>query len=148
MTDFIGKVISTILVFILMILAPLTIWSFASDLEAKRALLNEAENLIDKIEDTGTLNDVQLADFYLGCASHGVIVDARVYRYIKVVNPDGAGGTVTNYVVADNLTLWNKGDVIKVQVEAIDYTGAQKMLMMLMRVFNDKLDFTMSGMVR
>lgn len=148
MNSLMGKIIGTILVFMLMVVAPLTIWTFSEDLTAKRGILNETTNFLDKVTDTGILSDNQIADFYLGCSSYGFVADVQIFRYMKVVSPDGIGGTVVNYVVADNLTTWNKGDVIKVRVTALDYTGAQRLAMELLHLFTDKLDYTLAGMIR
>lgn len=147
MTDFIGKVIGSILAFTLLVLTPLCIWTFSEDLQTKRAVLNEVTNLIDRTTDTGVLSEVQLSDFYLGCASHGAIVDVKVKRYIKVTNAS-SGGTVTTYVVADNVNTYNKGDIIQVEVQAIDYSGVQRIMQTLLHLFTSKLSFSLAGMVR
>lgn len=148
MSDFPGRVVLVILVFIQMVMIPLTIITFTDDLTDKRMLMNEVTNLIDKVTDTGKLTDLQRSDFYLGVSSHGVVCDTEILRYVKVVSPDGHGGTVVSYVVADDTSTWNQGDIVKVSIEAIDYTGAQKLSQMFLHLFVRKVDFSLAGSVR
>lgn len=148
MNDFFTKLIGLFLAFFLLVIAPLTNNALAQDLTTKRAVLNEMTNFIDKVTDTRQISDLTLADFYLGCSSHGAVVDVKLDRYIKVVNPDGSGGTYTTYVLSDQITSWNRGDIIKVRVEAIDYTGAQRLMWYFLKLATPKLEFELSGMVR
>lgn len=136
MSDFINKIIGLFMVFILLVLAPLIINSLSTSLTMKRAVLNEMTNFIDKVTDSGRITAPQKTDFfYLGCSSHGVTVDVRIKRYIRVVNSDGAGSTITTYVLSDKIDNWNQGDIIEVEVEAIDYTSAQKLMWYFNRFF-------------
>lgn len=127
---------------------PLILNTMSKDLTMNRSVLNEMTNLIDKVSDNGRISSTDLSDFYLGVSSHGVSMDATVKRYMKVVNPDGAGGTYTSYVLNDNTTTWNSGDIIKVSVKAIDYTGAQRIQNRLLHLNPPKFDQTLAGMVR
>ena len=148
MSDFPSKILGLFLAFFLLVVAPLTNYGLSNDLTTKRAVLNEMTNFIDKVTDVSTITEVSLADFYLGCSSHGAIVDVKVDRYIKIVNPDGSGGTYTTYVLSDQLVSWNQGDIVKVRVQAIDYTGAQRMMWYFLKLVTPKLDFELAGMVR
>lgn len=148
MSDFINKIIGLFMVFILLVLAPLIINSLSTSLTMKRAVLNEMTNFIDKVTDSGRITAPQKTDFYLGCSSHGVTVDVRIKRYIRVVSSDGAGSTITTYVLSDKIDNWNQGDIIEVEVEAIDYTSAQKLMWYFNRFFPPKIDFQLAGMIR
>lgn len=148
MNDFFSKLIGLFLAFFLLVIAPITNNSLAQDLTTKRAILNEMTNFVDKVTDSGYVSDQMLSDFYLGCSSHGAIVDVTVRRFIKVVNPDGSGGTYTTYVLSDQVKNWNRGDIVKVKVEAIGYSGAQKLTWYFMKLMTPKLEFELAGMVR
>lgn len=155
MTDIFSKILGIVLAFILLAFAPLTINSLTSDLTMKRASLNEVTNFINKVTDTERITDVELKDFYLGCASHGVSADVKITRYERivnpdktVVNPDGSYGTTTTYVASTNIQSWNKGDVIQVTFKALDWTGSQRILMQLMKLAQPKFEFTLAGKVR
>lgn len=148
MTDIINKIIGVFLAFTLLVGAPLVISAMNKDLTMNRSVLNEMTNLINKVTDSGSLNSTDLSDFYLGISSHGAAMDAQIQRYIKVVNPDGSGGIYTSYVLTDNLEEWNTGDIIKVSVQAIDYTSAQRMQNRLLFLHPPKFEQTLAGMVR
>ncbi len=148
MSDFLNRLIGLFLVFILLVLAPLTIHSLSTDLTIKRSILNEITNFIDKVTDTAQVTEAQQTDFYIGCSSYGAIVDVQIKRYIRIVNPDGMGGTYTSYALTDNILHFNQGDIVQVEVKAIDYTGAQKLMWYFNKIFTPKLEFTLAGMVR
>jgi hypothetical protein len=148
MSDFLNKLIGVVLAFILLAAAPLIITSLGNDLTMKRSVLNETTNFINKVTDNARISDLDLSNFYLGISAYGVSMDGIVQRYVKVVNPDGNGGTYTTYTASDQLTSWNKGDIIKVTVKAIDYTGSQRIMNRIMHLSPPKYDVTMSGMVR
>ncbi|THF73913.1 hypothetical protein [Cohnella fermenti] len=150
MTDIFNKILGVLLAFTLLAGAPLVINTMGKDLTMNRSVLNEMTNLIDKVTDKGTLTEDDMTDFYLGISSYGVTMDATVQRYIKVVNPDGAGGTYTTYMLSDQAvgSRWNKGDVIKVTVKAVDYTSSQRIQYRLLHLTPAKFDQTLSGMIR
>jgi hypothetical protein len=148
MNDFFTKLIGLFMAFFLLVIAPITNNALAQDLTTKRAILNEMTNFVDKVTDSGHISPEMLTDFYLGCSSHGAVVDVTVQRYIKIVNPNGSGGTYITYVLNDQLTNWNQSDIIKVKVEAISYTGAQRLMWYFLRLITPKLEFEIAGMVR
>ncbi len=148
MTDIINKMIGVFLAFILLVGAPLIINTMNKDLTMNRGVLNEMTNFINKVTDNKRLNDQDLADFYLALSTYGVTMDAEIKRYMRVVSPDGAGGTRVSYVYHDDITTWNAGDIIQVTVQAVDYTGAQRIQNRLLRLTPPKFNQTLSGMVR
>ncbi|MFD0671952.1 hypothetical protein [Cohnella sp. GCM10027633] len=148
MTDLINKILGVLLAFALLIGGPLVINTMSDDLTMNRSVLNEMTNFIDKITDKGTLSEQDLADFYMGISSYGVSMDATIKRYMKVVNPDGAGGTYASYIYSDDTSAWNAGDILQVTVRAIDYTGAQRLQNRILRMTPSKFDQTLAGMIR
>lgn|GEM_PF-1108679 len=148
MTDLFNKILGVLLAFVLLAGAPLVINTLSKDLSMNRNVLNEMTNLIDVVCDSGRLTDDQLADFYLAISSHGTTMDATIKRYMKVVNPDGAGGMRTSYVYTNDNTTWNAGDIIKVTVQAVDYTGAQRLQYRMLHLSPAKFEQTLAGMVR
>lgn len=148
MTDIINKIIGVLLAFTLLAGGPLVINSMSKDLTMNRSVLNEMTNLINKVCDNGRLTNEDIADFHLAVSSYGVTMDITIKRYQKIVNPNGAGGTTTTYLLNDNITAWNQGDIIKVTVKAIDYTAAQRIQNRLLFLNPAMFDQTLSGMVR
>lgn len=148
MSDIFSKILGIVLAFILLVFAPLTINMLSNDLTMKRASINEVTNFIDRVTDTGRITEIELKDFYLGCASHGVSADVKIKRYEKVINPDNAGGTYVSYILSSDIYNWNRGDVLQVTFKAVDWTGAQRILWQLLRLSQPKFEFTLAGKVR
>lgn len=148
MTDIINKVLGVLIAFVLLAGGPLVINAMGKDLTMNRSVLNEMTNLIDKVTDNGRLSEADLSEFYINISSHGMAMDATISRYMKVVQPDGSGGFTTTYMLVDDNTTWNRGDIIKVRVQAIDYSGAQRLQNRLLRLNPPKFDQTLAGMVR
>ncbi|QGQ98786.1 hypothetical protein EHS13_29880 [Paenibacillus psychroresistens] len=148
MTDIFNKILGVLLAFTLLAGGPLVINTMGKDLTMNRSVLNEMTNLINKVSDDARLSPIDLSDFYLGVSSYGITMDATVRRYVKTVNPDGSGGTYTSYVLTDDVSKWNEGDIIKVTVKAIDYTAAQRIQYRLLHLSPPKFDQTLAGMVR
>ncbi|GKU77575.1 hypothetical protein [Paenibacillus sp. L3-i20] len=147
MADIINKILGVLIAFAILVGGPLVITSMNKDLTMNRSVLNEMTNFIDRVTDNGRLSSQELSAFYTSISSHGVAMDATVYRYMKVVVPDGAG-TRTTYMLVDDNTIWNQGDIIKVRVQAVDYSGAQRIQNRLLRLTPPKFDQTLAGMVR
>lgn len=143
-----GKIISIVMIFAIIAGGAITSRIYTDSLRSERAILNEVTNFIDKVTDNGRITELDLSNFYLGVASHGVSVDASVKRYLKVVNPNGAGGTYTSYTLADTNVLYNKGDFVQVSVKGIDYTNGQKLMRYFLRMSPSKIDYTLAGRVR
>ncbi|WP_113672720.1 hypothetical protein [Vallitalea guaymasensis] len=148
MSDFFNRIIGLFLVFILLVIAPLIIQSLSRDLTIKRSILNEMTNFVDKVTDTGHISELDKTDFYVGCSSYGAVVDIKIKRYMRIVNPDGNGSTYCTYVLTDKITDWDQGDIIEVDVQAIDHTTAQKLAVYFNKVSTPKLDFQLAGMIR
>lgn len=148
MTDLFNKILGVLLAFILLAGAPMIIQTMSRELTVHRSVLNEMTNFIDKVTDNGRLSPADLADFQLGISSYGIAMDITINRYMKVVNPDGASGTYTSYVYSDDLTTWNAGDIIQVKVQAVDYSGAQRLQNRILRLTPAKFEQTLAGMIR
>jgi hypothetical protein len=150
MGDILGKLLGLILAFVLLVIAPLSLSVLVEELADRRSIINEVSNIIDEIADTRTLSNSQLADFYTGVSSYGPLVEVTIYRYIRTINPDPevAGGTYTSYVLTENTKTWNQGDLCKVRVRAVGYTGAQRYVMSVFGVMLPEFEFTLAGRVR
>ena len=82
MSDFINKVITIALIFILLVMAPLLISYKTDEMMAKRQILNDVANFIDMVKDTGSLSQDNLDKLYIDCNSYGIAVDVKVKRLI------------------------------------------------------------------
>lgn len=150
MEDFAGKVIGVLITLfgtVILVFANIT---SSADSYAKRTIMNEMQQLCDKVIDTRELTEDQLADFYLSISGLGPTVDAEVVRYVRVVNPDPKkpGGLYTTFVYSENNTEYNQGDKVRITVKAIRYTGPQRILYGLVRIKSRDINYTITERVR
>ena len=176
MSDFINKVITIVLIFVMLVLAPLLISYMSTDMTAERLILNDVTQFIDKVTDKYTITDYDLNDLYLAVNSHGgayeVIVDR--YQLYEEPAPESEGGTRILYIrqddteiladdenytsdktditktyseFADSVNL-NTRDVVKVTVKEVALSSGKRLFWSIMRVDKGKLEFSLAGTVR
>lgn len=164
MSDFINKVITIVLIFVMLVLAPLLISYMSTDMTAERLILNDVTQFIDKVTDKYTITDYDLNDLYLAVNSHGgayeVIVDR--YQLYEEPAPESEGGTRILYIrqddaeqLADDLNYpnvtsidLNTKDIVKVKVKEVALSSGKRLFWSIMRVDKGKLEFSLAGTVR
>ena len=164
MSDFINKVITIVLIFVMLVLAPLLISYMSTDMTAERFILNDVTQFIDKVTDKYTITDYDLNDLYLAVNSHGgayeVIVDR--YQLYEEPAPESEGGTRILYIrqddaeqLADDLNYpnvtsidLNTKDIVKVKVKEVALSSGKRLFWSIMRVDKGKLEFSLAGTVR
>lgn len=141
-------ILSVIVVFVGLIIMPLYYISVVQWRNDYETIHNEARNLVDKIIDTREYTDVMEEDFNLAIATLNNTFTAKVTREVKVVNPDGAGGTYTTYIVTDDNDEYAQGDFVTVTVEQVGVSPWQALSLRLLGVnsYRDKVVY--SGRVR
>ena len=103
MSDFINKVITVIMVFAMLVLAPLLISYKSDNMLARREILNDVEVFIDKVQDTSSITVDDLNNLYMTCNSHGLTVDVDVKRLIATAVYDNDNEIAqTNYFAVDD----------------------------------------------
>lgn len=160
MSDFPNKVITVILVFLMLVVAPIT-WSYVrSDMVAERLILNEVVGFIDKVTDKGTITEQDLDELYIAVNASGGTYDVKVKRYVRIAtkdlnsnDPDKSIKTV--YVNADitNATTgepeeMNSGDMVKVSVDELGNSPTKNLLWNILQLDTNDTDFSLSGSVR
>lgn len=69
--DFVNKIVTVVLTFIMLVIAPIT-WEYVrSEMITERLVLNEMVQFLDKVTDKGTITAEDLDDLYLGVNSTG-----------------------------------------------------------------------------
>ena len=170
MTDFLNKVISIILIFIMLVLAPLLISYTSTDMVSYRLILNEVTQFIDKVADRGELTKDDLNMLYLAVNSHGGAYDVKVNVYnrvsIKVPTDNGNGEIVKSiYIknsVADALAYGfvidgtttttgtahlDRGQLVQVNVKAIGNTPSKQLLWSVLKMDAGDFNITLTGSV-
>ena len=148
MSDFINKII---LIFILLVLAPLLISYKSDDMIARREVLNDVQVFIDKVQDTSSISEDDINKLYIDCNSHGLTVDVQVKRLIatEVYDPD-LGVAQTNYFALDDVASLkdvNAGDIIKVHVEELTISASRSATYRILGLDEGALKFSLAGVV-
>jgi uncharacterized protein (UPF0335 family) len=150
MTDFPNKIVTIILVFIMLVLAPLT-WSYVrGEMRSEILVLNEVTQFIDKVTDKASITNQDIDDLYMGVNSTGGTYDVRVKRYVRLATKDADGSLRTLYLsddYKDNLKM-NIGDVVKVSIEEIGVSPAKRLMWSILRIDEGKTKFSLAGTVR
>lgn len=154
MTDFPNKVVSILLVFVMLVIAPL-LWNYSRDImKMERAALNESELFLDKVTDKAIITDNDIDDFYIGLNATGGTYDVQVKRYISTSIPDDAGEVRTKYVSVPykekgtgKASLLNKGDIVKVEIKEVGSSPAKRMMWAILRIEDKKGDFSLAKAV-
>ena len=149
MSDFINKVVTITLIFVMLVASPLLISYKTDEMMAKRQILNTVANFIDMVKDTGSLNQDNLDKLYIDCNSYGIAVDVKVKRLIRTeITKDGESKTVYYSVdkVAD-LEAMNKGDILKVTVEEIGISNSRRLAYNILKLDEGKFNFSLAGTV-
>jgi len=151
MVDTISKILSIVLIFLMLVLAPLLISYKIDDAVARREILFEVTQFIDKVRDTQTVTPEDLDQFYQNCNSHGLTVDVRVRRLVKTVVIDPHTEDVTvEYTINDDpaaLYNFNKGDGVQVVVEEIGISPSRSFMYRVLGADSGPLKFTLAGIV-
>ncbi len=165
MSDFINKVITLILIFVMLVLAPLLISYVSEEAVTERMILNEVNLFIDKVTDKKTITEYDLDDLYLGVNSHGGVYNVTVDRYMVIEEPLGNGDSGTRLVymrvddavklmngeiedLEDGQVTLNTSDVVKVHVEEAVLSPAKRLLWILLRIDEGNFEFSLAGTVR
>ena len=141
-------VLSVIVVFVGLVIMPLYYISVVQWRNDYEAIHNEARNLVDRIIDTREYTDLMEQDFNLALASLNNTFTATVTREVRVVNPDGHGGTYTTYISTDDNEEYAQGDFVTVTVEQVGMSTWQSLSLRLLGVNSYRDEVIYSGRVR
>lgn len=145
----INKLLGVILAFVLIILM-LSNVMVADQLQARRSIVAEVTNFVDEVTDTGTLTEKNKQDLYLACNAYGPVCDVHIVRYMRIIEPDPSkpGQTYTTYAATENIDIWEQGDLCKVEVEEVGYTGLAYFLYSVLGLNMRPVDFSFTGRIR
>lgn len=149
MSDFLNKLVTIVLVFVLLVMAPLLISYKTNDMLGKRLILNDVTTFIDKVKDTSTITEDDLNKLYLDCNSHGLAVNVTVKRLIRNEVTKGDIAQTTYYAVDtfEGLQAINPGDVVQVSIKEAAVSGTRRLTHAILRVDEGEFEFTLAGAV-
>lgn len=132
----------------MMVVSPTIHSAQIDNLTQTRKIYNSMTNMLDKICDDGQVTNVEIEDFYLEVASAGLPVDIDITRKVKVINPDGKGGTYYVFTYTDNINNWNKGDACVISVKQIANSASSQLVYNLTHLYTKTIDVQFAGRVR
>mgnify|MGYP000992899581 FL=1 len=155
MSDYINKIITLILIFIMLVIGPLTFSYLSDELTSQRMILNEVTEFLDKITDQATVSQSDLDDFYLAINSYGIVLDAKVERYMQTPSIGVDGNMENIYFMANDFSDLKSdeqmqlfaGDVIKVTVEEVSVSPGRRLMYYVLKVDSGKYNLSMSATV-
>lgn len=149
MYGIVNKLLGIVIALVLIVLMLANVM-VGNQLQSRRSIVAEVTNFVDEVTDTGTLTEKHVQDLYLGCNAYGPVCDVTIQRLQRVIEPDPAnpGKTYTTYAVSDNIYTWNQGDLCKVQVEEVGYTGVAYFLYSVLGLNMAPVDFGFTGRIR
>lgn len=160
MSDFINKVITIILIFIMLVLGPLLISYASTDMVTQRLVLNDVTQFIDKVTDKSVITEYDMDDLYLAVNSHGTAYDVTVERYQLLEEPFTDGTTKLVYMKHDDMYKLTTGqdddgvvelnvkDVVKVHIKETNMTTSKRLFWSILKVDKGKFEFSLAGTVR
>ena len=148
MGDFLNKIISITLVFLLLVVAPLVITYASNDMVAKRLVLNEMTQFIDLVTDKASVSDSDIDSLYVGVNASGGVYNVEVKRYVRLATV-GEDGSIENTYMADELVgTLNVGDVVKVSVSEVGVSTTKRLLWTILKLDNGNFEPSLAGTVR
>lgn len=132
----------------MLIIAPLINAYGVQEMENKVELLNDVSEFLDKQTDKGGITDEDMDQFYVNVQSHGMILDVKVDRLVKTATESGDGTIHTTYIVADDNTILNKHDILKVKITEKSSTPYKRLLNVVLRMDDNPYKLEMAKMVK
>lgn len=132
----------------MLVLAPIVISYQAQEMVAKREILNEVVQFIDRVTDKASIEPEDEDDLSLGINTHGGVYNVKVRRYIRVATEDRKGEVRTLYYTSDALEVLNVGDVVQVEVTGVGISKAMRIYWWATGVDKGEFKFTLAGTVR
>ena len=154
MSDFINKIVTIILIFVLLIIAPLVNVYTSEYSMSKREILNDTSSFIDQVIDEKTLSADNINKFYTQCNSHGLAVDVTIKRLIKAEIPDAdqynqnSEKTVYYSTNVTSDTVFNPKDIVKVEIQEVGVSTARRVIYNISRIDNGRFEFSLAGEVK
>ena len=147
-TSVIGSIMGIILLFLLLIIGPIYHMSLITWRDDLTKVQTETRNYIDKIIDTSLNTEGYQEDYNLALASCSNTYTYKLEHFARATNPDGRGGTVTTWMISNDLTNFSKGDIVKITVVQKSYNIFQKISQNMLGMQYVNKDLTFAAMVR
>ena len=150
MEGFISKCISVVLIFIMLVIAPMITIYGQHEAQGRMEILNEVTSFLDKVTDKSRIDQEDIDAFTVQIESHGLVLSVTIDRLVKTVTiTNVATGEVdTSYIPADDISSISSGDIIKVTVKEISTTPYKKLLKTFLKVDEPAFELSLAKMAR
>lgn len=148
MHGFLSRIVGLILAFVMLIICPLINAYGVQEMEDRVELLNDVSEFLDKQTDKGGITDEDMDQFYVNVQSHGMILNIKVDRLVKTATTAGDGTIHTTYIAADDNTVLNKHDILRVKLTEQSSTPYKRLLAVFLRIDDDPYKLEMAKMVK
>lgn len=135
------------LVFLMLILAPLLYSYCVTEMENRRQLLNEVTSFLDVVTDKKSITNDDMNEFYMKTASYGMVLDVQISRLVKTATLESDGNVNVTYIAADDISLLNQKDVVQIKLTEKSESAYQKILNIFIGVDDENYSLTMAEMV-
>lgn len=150
MHDIPGKVISLLVAFVLIVIAPFVVTVTSNEMIDRRAAFMTMSQFVDGVIDSRTITDQELKEFNAELQSYGMTMDYTIEREIRSVNPDplNPGQYVRTYVPTDDTRKYNQGDHIILRVRSLGYSSSASLAHSIIGMFIEPFDETITARIR
>jgi hypothetical protein len=150
MEGFLSKLVGLILLFFLLIVAPVVSVMGTQDAQDKAEILNDTCEFMDMVTDKRSITQEDLDEFCLQVASHGIVADVTVHRLVRISTTDttASAGSHSSYVVADDSSVLNVGDLVQVEINELTPTFFRRLTTTFLRMDTGNYSLSMAKMVK
>lgn len=148
MAGHLTRIVSLLLTFVMLIIAPLIYTYSITEMEGRRLILNDVTQFLDKVTDKGTITEDDLTEFTLLVNSHGIVIKPVVKRLVRssIVTPSGEIRTI--HVSVDDLTSLNQRDTVQVKLQEVSSSIYRRLLKTMLRIDEGEYTLEMAAVVR
>ena len=148
MEGFVAKAVSLILIILMLIAAPLIHTYGVHDAEARMELLADVKEFLDKVTDKHSVMQADIDSFTLKVESHGMVLQVYVDRLVKTSTKLTSGEVVTTYIAADDMTVVNPRDIVRVKLVETSTTPFKKFLRKFLKIDEGSYTLEMAKMAK
>lgn len=158
MEGFLSRLFGLILVFFLLIIAPLINAYGTQEMENRVDILNDTSEFLDKQTDKGNVTDQDLNQFFTKIESHGMVFDVKVNRLVRVSTKLKNGTIHTTYIAADEekkkngtrpyIYKLNQEDVLQVKIREKSSTPYKRLVNAFLRIDDNAYKLDMAKAVK
>ncbi|MBQ2885838.1 MAG: hypothetical protein IJE43_19105 [Alphaproteobacteria bacterium] len=146
----VGTIIAIMAIVYLIYVSPANDIGLIQWARSQSEALSYTRELIDGVIDTRLLTEDMLEDYALNMASASELYEFNITRKEKCIMPDPKhpGKTYTTYIVVDDISQYNQGDKIIVEVKPVGTNMYQKFSSAFSNTAALNKGFRLAGRVR